>query len=214
MKHTSRKNISPLLVIATLTAAPLGATMADGGYVLNPDGSNVRDSFGDCVKTPAWTREDWTVACGKPKPKPKPKPEPPVAKPVEPPPVPPAPTKPVIETVTIDSMTFFDFDKADLDPDSQAKLDAIIDQLKTFTTVKEIRITGHTDSIGSREYNQKLSERRAEAVASYLISRGVNPKLISTAGMGEDQPVADNSTKEGRAKNRRAVIDIIGTKPK
>ncbi len=212
MKISPRKHITPLIALAALTAAPVGSALAQNGYVLKADGSYVRDSFGNCVKTPAWTKEDWTEACGKPKAKPKPKP--PVAKPVEPPPVPPAPTKPVIETVTIDSMTFFDFDKADLDPDSQAKLDAIIDQLKTFTTVKEIRITGHTDSIGSREYNQKLSERRAEAVASYLISRGVNPKLISTAGMGEDQPVADNSTKEGRAKNRRAVIDIIGTKPK
>jgi len=212
MNISPRKHITPLIALAALTTTPVGSALAQSGYVLDADGGNVRDSFGNCVKTPAWAREDWTEACGKPKARPKPKP--PVAKPVEPPPVPPAPTRPVIETVTIDSMTFFDFDKADLDPDSQARLDAIIDQLKTFTTVKEIRITGHTDSIGSRDYNQKLSERRAEAVASYLVSRGVNPKLISTAGMGEDQPVADNSTKEGRAKNRRAVIDIIGTKPK
>ncbi len=212
MKISPRKHITPLIALTALTVAPVGSVLAQSGYVMNADGSNVRDSSGNCVKTPAWTKEDWTEACGKPKPKPKPKP--PAVEPVEPPPVPPAPTEPVIETVTIDGMAFFDFDKAELDSEAQAKLDAIIDQLKTFVSVKEIRITGHTDSIGTREYNQKLSERRAEAVASYLISRGVNPKLITTAGMGEDQPVADNSTKEGRAKNRRAVIEIVGAKSK
>ncbi len=212
MNNKRLVRLTPLLVAAVLTSAPLGSALAHTGYVWAADGSNIRNSFGNCVKTSAWTKDDWTEPCGKPA-APKPKPEP-VAQPEEPAPVPPAPTKPVIETVTIDSMTFFDFDKAELDAESRAALDAIIEQLKTFSTVKEIRITGHTDSIGTREYNQTLSERRAEAVASYLISRGVNPKLITTAGAGEDQPVADNSTAEGRAKNRRAVIDIIGTKPK
>ena len=200
----------PLLTLAILAGSPIGSIQA-GGYVLASDGSNARDSFGNCIKNSAWTKADWTEACGKPAAKPKPKP---VAKVIEPPPAPPAPPQPVIETVTLDSMTFFDFDKADLDAESQAALDAIIEQLKTFATVSEIKITGHTDSIGSRAYNQKLSERRAEAVASHLISRGVNPALISTAGAGEDQPVADNSTSAGRAKNRRAVIDIHGTKTK
>ncbi len=212
MNNKPLVKLTPVLTAAILAGAPLGSALAHTGYVWAADGSHVRDAFGNCVKTSAWTKEAWTEACGKPaKPKPKPKP---VAQPVEPPPVPPVPTRPVIETVTIDSMTFFDFDKAQLDADSQAALDAIIEQLKTFVTVKEIRITGHTDSIGTREYNQRLSERRAQAVADYLIGRGVNPKLISTAGAGEDQPIADNGTPEGRAKNRRAVIDIIGTKPK
>lgn len=208
MKTTLSNKTIPLLAVAILAASPFSSAVA-GGYVLASDGSNARDSFGNCIKNSSWTKDDWTEACGKPAAKPMPKP---VAKPVEPAPVPPAQTKPVIETVTLDSMTFFDFDKAELDAKSQAALDNIIDQLKTFATVSKIKITGHTDSIGSRAYNQKLSERRAEAVASYLISRGVNPALITTAGAGEDQPVADNSTPEGRAKNRRAVIDIHGTK--
>ena len=211
MKHRLLVKTLPVLAVAALATLPEHAALAGTGYVLNPDGSNVRDSFGDCVKTSSWTKADWTEACGKPKAKPKPKPKP-VAEPAPKPE--PAPPKPVLETVTLDSMTFFAFDKANLDADSQAKLDSIIDRLRTFATVKSISITGHTDSIGTRAYNQVLSEKRAQSVASFLISKGVNPALISTAGAGEDQPVADNSTPEGRAKNRRAVIDIIGTKKK
>jgi OOP family OmpA-OmpF porin len=199
----------PLLAITALAATSQSA-LADSGYALAPDGSNVRDSFGNCVKTFSWTKDDWTEACGKPVAKPKPKPKP-VAKP-EPKPTPPPKPQPVIETVTLDGMTFFAFDKADLDAKSQAALDSIIDQLRTFATVKSITITGHTDSIGSRAYNQKLSEKRAQSVADFLIGKGVNPALLSTVGAGEDQPVADNSTAEGRAQNRRAVVDILGTK--
>ncbi len=210
MKMKLSSKTIPLLTLAVLAGSPASNALA-GGYVMASDGSNARDSFGNCIKNSSWTKDDWTEACGKPAAKPKPKP---VAKPAEPAPVPPAPTKPVIETVTLDGMAFFDFDKADLTAEDRAALDNIIEQLKTFATVSEIKITGHTDSIGSREYNQKLSEKRAEAVASHLISRGVNPALISTAGAGEDQPIADNSTAEGRAKNRRAVIDIHGTKTK
>ena len=72
---------------------------------------------------------------------------------------------------------------------------------------------GHTDSIGSAEYNQKLSLRRAEAVKSYLVSKGVAASRIFVEGKGEAQPVADNKTKEGRAKNRRVEIEVVGTRP-
>ena len=71
---------------------------------------------------------------------------------------------------------------------------------------------GHTDSIGSDAYNQKLSVRRAEAVKAYLVSKGVEPNRVYTEGKGEKQPVASNKTKEGRAKNRRVEIEVIGTR--
>ena len=71
---------------------------------------------------------------------------------------------------------------------------------------------GHTDSIGADAYNQKLSVRRAESVKSYLVSKGVEPNRIYTEGKGEKQPVASNKTADGRQKNRRVEIEVIGTR--
>ena len=72
---------------------------------------------------------------------------------------------------------------------------------------------GHTDSIGTVQYNQRLSVRRAEAVKAYLVSKGIERNRVYTEGKGESQPVADNRTKEGRAKNRRVEIEVVGTRP-
>jgi OOP family OmpA-OmpF porin len=71
---------------------------------------------------------------------------------------------------------------------------------------------GHTDSVGSDAYNQKLSVRRAEAVKAYLVSKGIEKNRIYTEGKGEKQPVASNVTNEGRAKNRRVEIEVVGTR--
>ena len=71
---------------------------------------------------------------------------------------------------------------------------------------------GHTDSIGSDAYNQRLSVRRAEAVKAFLVSKGIERNRVYTEGKGEKQPVADNRTKEGRAKNRRVEIEVVGTR--
>jgi OOP family OmpA-OmpF porin len=71
---------------------------------------------------------------------------------------------------------------------------------------------GHTDSIGSDTYNQRLSVRRAEAVKAFLVSKGIERNRVYTEGKGEKQPVADNKTKEGRAKNRRVEIEVVGTR--
>ena len=71
---------------------------------------------------------------------------------------------------------------------------------------------GHTDSIGTDAYNQRLSVRRAEAVKAYLVSKGIEKNRVYTEGKGEKQPVADNKTAEGRAKNRRVEIEVVGTR--
>ena len=73
---------------------------------------------------------------------------------------------------------------------------------------------GHTDSRGSDAYNQKLSQRRAEAVKKYLVGKGIEANRVYTEGKGEKQPVADNKTKEGKAKNRRVEIEVVGTRTK
>ncbi len=122
----------------------------------------------------------------------------------------PAP-KPVAEKVTFAADVLFDFDKSVIKPEGKAKLDDLSDKIRGINLEVVIAI-GHTDSIGTDEYNQKLSVRRAESVKAYLVSKGVEPNRIYTEGKGEKQPVATNKTAEGRAKNRRVEIEVIGTR--
>ncbi len=79
-------------------------------------------------------------------------------------------------------------------------------------SLEVIIAVGHTDSVGSDVYNQKLSVKRAEAVKAYLVSKGIEKNRVYTEGKGEKQPVADNKTKEGKAKNRRVEIEVVGTR--
>ena len=122
-----------------------------------------------------------------------------------------APAQPAATKVTYAADTFFDFDKSVLKPAAKAKLDDLLDKIKSINLEVIIAI-GHTDSVGSDEYNQKLSMRRSNAVKAYLVSKGVDKTRIYTEGKGESQPVADNKTKEGRAKNRRVEIEVVGTR--
>jgi OmpA-OmpF porin, OOP family len=124
--------------------------------------------------------------------------------------VPPAPTS---EKVTFAADAFFDFDKAVLKPEGKAKLDDLVSKMGGIN-LEVIIAVGHTDSIGADAYNQKLSVRRSEAVKSYLVSKGVEKNRVYTEGKGEKQPVADNKTAEGRAKNRRVEIEVVGTRGK
>jgi len=101
--------------------------------------------------------------------------------------------------------THFAFDSAELTAEDKATLDAAAARLKELQFV-EGTATGHTDNVGTAEYNQKLSERRAQAVVDYLASKGVYPGRIKAIGMGLTKPIADNATEEGRAQNRRVTI--------
>ena len=112
------------------------------------------------------------------------------------------------DRISLSADVLFDFDKAEIKPEFTAEVDAAAELLLANPDVT-VRIDGHTDSIGTEEYNQGLSERRAEAVAAYLEAAGVSRDRMTVAGFGETQPVASNDTAEGRALNRRVEIDLI-----
>jgi len=131
---------------------------------------------------------------------PKEMPPPPPPAPAPPPPPPPAPRK--IETI---SGPNFDFDKVHLRPEGETKVEHVVRLMRENPSMRVV-VEGHTDSIGSDAYNLKLSERRAESVKDYMVSKGISASRITTRGLGKADPVASNKTAAGRAENRRVEI--------
>ena len=99
----------------------------------------------------------------------------------------------------------FDFDSAELRPESITELERLVKFMDDVPFATAL-IEGHTDSVGTEEYNLKLSDRRAKSVFDYLTSRGVDPARMSSIGYGESKPIADNETAEGRQLNRRVIL--------
>ncbi len=133
-----------------------------------------------------------------------------MAPPPPPPPPPPTPraAPPARRKIILRGVNF-DFDKATIRRDAADVLDEAAEILRDQPNV-DVSVDGHTDAIGSEAYNQKLSERRAKAVADYLSSHGVNASRLNTRGFGKSQPVASNDTEEGRAQNRRVELNVVG----
>ena len=115
--------------------------------------------------------------------------------------------------VTYAADAFFASNQAVLKAAGKAKLDDLIGKVKGIN-LEVIVAVGHTDSKGSDKANQALSVRRAEAVKAYLVSKGIEKNRVYTEGKGSKQPVADNKTAEGRAKNNRVEIEVVGTQKK
>lgn len=173
------------------------------GYVYGNLGQVSRDNTGDCVRTNLWTPELAIAECDPDLVK---KPE--VAAVAEPAPL------AAFETVTLETITLFDFDKDDLRPEGRQKLDRLIERMRDKESAGEIAVVGHADATGTVEYNQGLSERRAASVMDYLVQNGVSQDLIQTRGMSENQPIATNETREGRQLNRRVEIEAPVQRPR
>jgi OmpA-OmpF porin, OOP family len=219
------------LAVAFSTGAAAQANPQNSAYVLSPsylppDSNVVRNGTAErlCWRTGYWTPAQAIIECDPDLvPKPPPPAPPPAAAPPPPPPPPPAPPPPApapqVQKITLAAKALFDFDKAVLKPEGMAAIDSeIIAKLRDVQKLELVLVTGHTDRIGSQAYNQKLSERRADAVRNYLVSKGVAKDKIETLGMGKTQPVPGvtctmTAMKEliaCLAPNRRVEVEVKG----
>jgi OOP family OmpA-OmpF porin len=155
---------------------------------------------------------------------PAPTPAPPAAAPAPTPAPAPAPAPapraaPTVQKITLASKALFDFDKSDLKPEGRTAIDnEIVSRLRSVQKLELVLVTGHTDRIGTQAYNQRLSERRANTVRDYLVSKGVPRDKIETLGMGKTQPVPGVVCNQKNMKeliaclapNRRVEIEVKG----
>lgn len=177
--------------IITAFLSSLALTVAAQGYVKSSDGSFVRDGSGQCVRTGYWTEADRNAECDGVK-----------------------PAAPVVVKASLRSDVLFGFDKSDLTKEGKAELDKLAAQISSNGVVV---VTGYADQIGKADYNQKLSQRRAESVAKYLSSK--TTARFQVAGMGSASPLPGTELCAGMrdwqrkvacyAPNRRVEVDFI-----
>jgi OOP family OmpA-OmpF porin len=226
---SSQSRAAPLA--SRTTTSPAGTTAETGamepGYINNSQGVNWRTAYGECWRAGHWTPAlaaepcDATARASVPPPvvaaaQPEPTPAPQAAP--EPAPLVQAePRGPMIQKITLETDVLFGFDKAELRDEGKRKLDEIADGLKG-AEVNEIVAVGHTDRIGNEQYNEKLSQRRSEAVKQYLVQKGVSGERIVVEGRGEQSPVtgSDCSKLKGQKliqcfePDRRVEIEVFG----
>ena len=211
---------------AAQTAGQSAVPSRDSAYVTGSARQMATGAFGQCVRTGYWTPADAAdpcdptaraaatpIAVAQPEPVPQAQPAPVVAA---------VPPRPVIEKVSLSSDVLFEFGKATLRDEGKQKLDEMAGRL-TDANVEEIVAVGHADRIASEQFNQQLSEQRAQAVKTYLVDKGMASQLVKTEGKGESQPVT-NCGKMGaeRANNKKLVqclqpdrrvdIEVFGTR--
>ncbi len=180
-------------------------------YAIDQENRIVRDNFGGCVRSIHWSKETALAECeGWSKPNQTNKRiEPQQATPTpKTPPQQQTKTQPPSEQPLPVFRGLFKTNSAQLTDDAFGKLDLIVEYMKKHPN-KRIRVEGHTDSQGSETYNKTLSFKRAQAVKRYLVSQGIAAQRIEVMGYGESQPVADNTTPEGRQLNRRVEVKLI-----
>jgi OmpA-OmpF porin, OOP family len=136
-----------------------------------------------------------------------PTPPPPAPAPAPPPPEPPK-AEIKEDRIHLREKVEFETGKATLVGNSTSLLDEVVKIMKDHPEILKIRVEGHTDSTSTRAFNQKLSDERAAAVRQYLVDHGIEPGRMTSKGLGQDKPIADNATEAGRAENRRVEIHI------
>ena len=220
-------------VAVLFASVALAGTAFAAGSTTNSD--NWRNGHGNlqwknadgslCWRDANWTPATAAAGCdgaivapvaAAPAPAPAPAAAAPVAPRAAPAPAAPAPVAPAAPAVAATKVTyaadaFFDVNKSIIKPEGKAKLDDLVGKIKDIN-LEVIIAVGHTDSDGGDAFNQALSVRRSEAVKAYLTSKGVEKNRVYTEGKGEKQPVADNKTKDGKSKNRRVEIEVVGTR--
>ena len=236
---TSRRSAAAGASQATTTTS--GALpQATTGYAQSSDGKVVLSGSGQCVRAGHWTPANAAEPCDRiPRaemaptpvaaaPVPAPAPEPaPQLEPAPPPQAvvqPPEPPRPVIQKLTLSTDVLFDFGSANLKDAGKSRLDQLVSEIKD-ADVDEIVAVGHADRIASDDFNQKLSEARAQAVKDYLASRGAKGNTITAQGKGESQPVTgDKCQKMGAERgnnkklveclqpDRRVEIEVLGSR--
>jgi OOP family OmpA-OmpF porin len=212
---------------AMMAGAAFGqANPQNTGYWLEqygtPDNNVWRSGTGLCWRAGYWTPAMAIKECDPDLVKveaPAPAPAPAVTPPPPPPPAPAPAAAPTVQKITLASKALFDFDKSVLKPEGKAALDSeVISKLPDVSKLELVLVTGHTDRIGTQAYNQRLSERRANTVRDYLVSRGVARDKIETLGMGKTQPIPGVVCNQKNMKeliaclapNRRVEVEVKG----
>jgi OOP family OmpA-OmpF porin len=187
-----------LVLAGVITVAATATSAQNVDNWVNNTGTNWRNGDGTlCWRDNNWTPATASKGCDGAL----------VAKPA----AAPAPAPAVTQSkITLQADTLYDFDKATLKPEGKATLDTIARDLSKIR-LEVIIAVGNTDSIGTDAYNMALGQRRAQSVKAYLTSKGVDGSRIYTESKGKSNPVASNATAEGRAKNRRTDIEVVGT---
>jgi len=214
------------LVMASLTFAGAASAheVAKEGYLIDTRGNVVRNNYNECWKTGYWTPAMAIAECDPDMVK---KEEPKMAEAKAPAVVPATgPDKAAFVAITLQAETLFDFDKSVIRADGKKILDdEVVAKMKQYPQVEVVLVTGHADRIGTDAYNQKLSQRRADAVKAYLVGQGVEDKRIETAAKGEAEPVVSCDDVKGKVSgknkklveclqpNRRVMVEVRVQKP-
>jgi len=200
-----------LLVMASLTSVGIASAdeSTNAGYLTDTRGNLVKNNYNECWRTGYWTPAMAIAECDPDMVK---KAEPkmaeakaPAATPAPAPVV--GPEKAAFVPVTLQAETLFDFDKSFIHSDGKKQLDnEVVGKIKAYPQVEVVLVTGHADRIGSDAYNQKLSQRRADAVKDYLVGQGVEANRIETDAKGESQPVASCDNVKGKVSGRNSKL--------
>jgi OmpA-OmpF porin, OOP family len=214
-------------VVAFTPAVSMAQTKTDPGNWHNPTGTVWKNSTGLCWRSGSWIPANGAAECDPDlmaKAEPAAAPAPKMAEAL--PPVqaaPPAPTPVTVmqsRKISFSAEELFDFDKSTLRPAGKASLDKLASGIGS-ASYDSVQITGHTDRIGTKPYNQKLSERRAQSVHAYLVSKGVHDGRTTSVGMGETQPVTKLDDCKGPVSkklitclqpDRRVDVEVKGSK--